>query len=255
MEFQEIYMLLDLLQNAGLFVCIVGELTLNYYKAARIVHVSPSFGQDHYYDSNSNCTAIQDLELCVPEDDLHTATAIFESTGLLEKADEVDHNLYTEYKRGYPRFQICPGAGFYVVLFTDKHCHLDPLQQHIVFQGEIQNAAGYSREIIDSISPDQIASLPFPRLAPFFKGFCSTYIATQEGTAAIAAELLVDGMDVDEEWCHAHLSTLERDELNFALRLVRGKRSRIPDFSSNEVTCFITDYTEAWQLQKVPGFL
>ena len=57
----------------------------------------------------------------------------------------------------------------------------------------------------------------------------------------MAAEALVDGMNLDEEWCRASLPATQSDELNFALRLVRGKGSRIADFSPNEVTCFIAD--------------
>lgn len=199
--------------------------------------------------------ATKDLELCVPASNLATATSIFESKkGLLEKVDEETYNIYTEYKRGFPRFRFYSRIASYVVLFTDKYCHLDSLRKNVVSCDEHRNTIRYSQEILDSLSPDQVAVLPFPRFEPFFKGLCRTYIATLDVTAAIAAEMLVDGMDISEDWCHDHLSPLENDELSFALRLVRGKGSRIADFSSNEVTCFITDRQEAQQAQKIPGF-
>lgn len=43
MEFSVMQLLLELLQRAGISVCIVGELALNYYNAPRIVHVSKPF--------------------------------------------------------------------------------------------------------------------------------------------------------------------------------------------------------------------
>lgn len=57
--------------------------------------------------------------------------------------------------------------------------------------------------------------------------------AAWEVTAAIAAELLVDGMDLSEDWCRLNFHASECDELAFALGLVSGKGSRIDDFSLN----------------------
>lgn len=41
MESPDIRKVLGLLQEAGIPVCIVGELALNYYNAPRVIHVSP----------------------------------------------------------------------------------------------------------------------------------------------------------------------------------------------------------------------
>lgn len=187
--------------------------------------------------------------------DLELAASIFESRkDRLEKANVIDHNIYTEYKRGFPRFRFLSQRLSCVVLFTDRYCQLDPLPTHIISHEEHQTAMGYSKEILDSVSIDQIAALPLPRFAPLFMGFCRTYIETQEITAAIAAELLVDGMNLDGEWCRTHFHASQIDELNFALRLVKSKGSRIADFSPNEVTCSIVDHQEAQRIRKIPGF-
>ena len=186
---------------------------------------------------------------------LGPAKSVFKSQeGLLERANETEYNLYTEYKRGFPRFRFCSKPVFYVTIFTDKHCHLDPLQKCVVYQREHQHKGEYSRELLDSFSPDEIATLPFPRFTPLFKGFCRTYVEAQEATAAMAAECLVDGMNIDEEWCHLHFDAFEHAESSFALKLVKGKRSRIDDFSPNQVTCFIPNLQVAQRLQKIPGF-
>ena len=195
----------------------------------------------------------------MPKKDLKVAAAIFESEKcLLEKAEEKDYNIYTEYKRGFPRFRLCHVSGFHVVLFSDQSCHLDPLSKNLISRQECHESIGYSKEILDSFSAAQIAMLPFPRFTPFLVGCCRTYVETKEPTAAIAAEGLVDGMNIDEEWCKvAHLSVTTHtrdDELKFALGLVQGKSSRIADFQPNEVTCFIVDDEEAQRMKSIPGF-
>ncbi|EEQ85396.1 hypothetical protein, variant 3 [Blastomyces dermatitidis ER-3] len=234
MDFSQIRLLLGLLQEAGIPVCIIGEFALNYNNAPRVVH---------------------DLELCVPADDLGAAKSVFESQeGLLEIEDKTKYNLYTQYKKGFPRFRSYSKPRFYVVIFTDKHYHLDPLQKCVIYQKEHQHTREYSRELLDSFSPDEIATLPFPRFTPLFRGFCRSYIETQEATAAMAAECLVDGMNINEEWCHAHFDPPESAESGFALRLVNSRGSRIDDFSLNQVTCFIPDLQEAQRLQRIPGF-
>ncbi|EEQ29707.1 uncharacterized protein MCYG_02526 [Microsporum canis CBS 113480] len=234
MEFSIVRLLLDLLQKGGIPVCIIGELAPNYYNAPRIVH---------------------DLELCVREDDLAAAASIFTSTKLLNIAEEGDYNIYTEYKRGFPRFRSRSEPTLYIVLFTDQYYGLNPLQKNIISRKEHQEFQGsYSKEILDSMSADQIATLPLPRFAPLFIGLCSTYVKTREVTAAIAAEMFVDGMDIDKDWCHVHFLSSHPDVLSFALNLVRGKASRIADFSMNEVTCFIANKQELQDIRKVPGF-
>lgn len=191
----------------------------------------------------------------MPASDLQRAVSIFNSkTTLLERTQELEFNIYTEFRKGFPRFQFCYEPKFHVILFSDRHCHLDPLQENIIPRVEHLGTTIYSKEILDTFTADQIAYLPFPRFAPFFLGYVRTYTETSEATAAIAAELLVDGMNLDNQWCKAHCPISESDMLNFALRLVRGKSSRIADFSGNEVTCFISNWEEARKMAEISGF-
>ncbi|EEH17347.2 hypothetical protein PABG_07508 [Paracoccidioides brasiliensis Pb03] len=81
-----------------------------------------------------------------------------------------------------------------------------------------------SKEVFNSLSADQVAILPFPPLEPFFTSLCRPYIKKQEVIAAIAAEMLVDGMDMDEMCCRRCFNDPEQAaELNFALKLALGK--------------------------------
>ena len=86
------------------------------------------------------------------------------------------------------------------MLFFDQYCHLDSLHESLVPHQKHHEAIGYSQEILGSFSTDQIAALPLPRFAPFFMGFCRRYIETKDAMAAMRAEALVDGMNLDEEW-------------------------------------------------------
>jgi hypothetical protein len=70
---------------------------------------------------------------------------------------------------------------------------------------------------------------------------------------AIAAEQLVDGMDLDEMWCREHMPGPDSKELAYAVTLVEGKNSRIDDFSPNSVTCFIPNKVEAQRVLLIPG--
>ncbi|OJD20445.1 hypothetical protein ACJ73_08219 [Blastomyces percursus] len=233
MEFPDIYLLLSILKDASIPVCVVREFALNYYNVPRIVH---------------------DLELCVPANDLSRASSILEALkDVVEKVSDNEYNIYTEYKRGFPRFHVLT-TSFCVVLFTDEYCGLNPLQQNLVSKQEHEGAKdNYSKQILDCFSAGQLAILPLPRFAPFFIGFCRSYVKKQEITSAIAAEMLVDGMDLKEEWCWTHFES-ESEELSFALRLIDSKQSRISDFSPNTVTCFIVDDQERQKVKKIPGF-
>jgi hypothetical protein len=118
---------------------------------------------------------------------------------------------------------------------------------------EHQKGAEYSHQITDLVPASSVTSLPMPRLAPLFEGFCRKFCDTRDDLSAIAAEQLVDGMNLDEDWCSNHISPERHKELNFALKLVAGKDSRISNFTTNTVTGFIASKEEAERLHRIPG--
>lgn len=69
----------------------------------------------------------------------------------------------------------------------------------------------------------------------------------------MAAEQLVDGMDLDEGWLEVQSSAMTLEEKNFATRLVQEKLARIDDFSENEITCYIPNKEEALRVLQIPG--
>ena len=172
---------------------------------------------------------------------------------MLAPEKEKTYSLYTIHKQGVPRFHYLPESSSYVVLFPDDRLGLAPLKKNILHLKRHEGGAEYSREISDIIPAGNIAETPIPLLRPFFSGQCARYLETNHPMFAIAAEQLVDGMDLDEEWCKQHMSANTPETLSFALALVAGKASRIAYFSSNTVTCFIPDEQERQRLLRVPG--
>jgi hypothetical protein len=111
----------------------------------------------------------------------------------------------------------------------------------------------YSKEVLDVLSPDAIASIRFPSLGAFLGALCSRYIQSRDTMYAISAEQLVDGMDIDTAWCHLQLTQLSPVEKQFISDLIEGKRGRMDDFSENEITCYVADIQHATSLRQIPG--
>ena len=178
----------------------------------------------------------------------------FESKAdLFKAAPEPEGNLYTDYKMGFPRYQLLGNHDSYVVFFPDSALHLDPLSQSTVPSEWHTCEARYSKEILDSFLAEDLRLLSFPRLVPFFLGHCTRYCNSKAVDSAMAAEQLVDGMNLDEAWLGAQLPAMTSDEISFATKLVREKTSRMDDFSTNQITCYISDKNEAMKVLEIPG--
>jgi hypothetical protein len=184
------------------------------------------------------------------------ASSLLRGTGLFEP-DEIEHfDLYNEYKRGFPRLRpsswITPSCA--LVLFSDRRYGLNPLHQYTVARNNSQSNPAYSTQIVDLIPSAEIYQLPMPRLPSLFSGFCHRFLESHDDVAMMAAEQLVDGMDLDEGWCQRNLRTSSPEVFKLANRLVVEKRSRLDDFSENTVTCFIPNDKEAARVRRIPGY-
>jgi len=107
---------------------------------------------------------------------------------------------------------------------------------------------------MDLIPPTEIHQLPMPRLPVLLVGLCRRFLELHDDVAMIAAEQLVDGMDLEEDWCDRNLSNVSSAVLETASRLVSGKSSRLDDFSKNTVTCFIANKDGAESVRGIPGY-
>jgi len=80
----------------------------------------------------------------------------------------------------------------------------------------------YSQQILDLIPTNEVGLVPLPKLAPLFRGLCWRYCKIKDPAFAMAAEALIDGVDLDEGLCRMHVGALLPKELKFALKLARA---------------------------------
>lgn len=199
----------------------------------------------------------KDIEICVPGLLLNKAALVLCETGLFEPENLTSFDLYNEYKRGCPRLRpsswISPPCT--LVLFSDTRCGLDPLLQNILDCKTVPPEPICSAQIMDFIPAYELWHIPLPRLPPLFGGLCQRFLDTRDDIAMIAAEQLVDGMDLDDGWCERNFGGNSNLEVfHLAIGLVAGKHSRIDDFSENMVTCFIPNDEEARRVRQIPGY-
>ena len=239
----------DLLTVHDIPVCLIGELALNYYNVPRVVHVGGCEPQIKF-DLNVG----QDLEIAVRQVDITRAAGLLKSeTELFEAADEDTFNIYTEFKRGLPRFRCRNSSTAHVVLLPDMSLNSQGVVARVVPQSLHQQDSEYSFELLDLVPKNRIPSLPVPFLGPLLSDYSRKYIASQDAIAAMAVDGLIDGMDLDELWCVRNLTDLEPPGLEYVHSRVRGRLSRIDYFSPNKVTCIILDDEERERLYRVPG--
>jgi hypothetical protein len=68
----------------------------------------------------------------------------------------------------------------------------------------------------------------------------------------IRIEQLVDGMNIDEQWCKENL--FDDSQAQYVLNLVNSNKDRIDEFSGNLVTCYIPDQKMAECVTHIPGY-
>lgn len=76
---------------------------------------------------------------------------------------------------------------------------------------------------------------------------------SQDDPSMIATEQLVDGMDLDEAWCHLHLAGVESGVVDLILERVQTKHQRLDDFSESTVTCYVKNEDEAILVRQICG--
>lgn len=191
----------------------------------------------------------------MPELLVTKAALALSETGLFGYEAINDFDIYNEYKRGFPRLRssawISPSCT--LVLLADSSYGLQPLVKNVIRPHDDPSNLVFSNQIVDLVSANEVHSLPIPRLPPLFAGLCQRFFDSYDDVAMIAAEQLVDGMDLDEDWCERNLRNASPKVRQLASRLVAEKHLRLDDFSENMVTCFVTA-GEAKRLRLIVGY-
>ncbi|RWQ97930.1 hypothetical protein C8Q69DRAFT_457207 [Paecilomyces variotii] len=221
---------LSSLQDGSIPACIIGEIALNYYNVPRVVH---------------------DIEICVPKSLLREATSILCSTGRFRLVKKKEYDIYGEYKRGFPTLMTTDKDPL-VVLFPDTYFFLCPVSHNIVSYEGIPHIV-YSHEILDLVPTDEVQQLPMPYLAPFFVGLCRRFLESRDVMARIAAEQLVDGMRLDEEWAQINLSEASPEVRKLATMLISQRSSRDDEYFGSEELHAAAGFTKVVDLRLIPG--
>ena len=172
----------------------------------------------------------------------------------LERADVKFPDVMTKHKEGFPRFRLIEHDGLFATIFPDTYLHLQPLKSNIVsFQEAPVAPIRYSKEILDVFSAEDIPRFPFPNLPAFFLGACQRYSSTQDPIFAMIAQQLVDGMDLDEQWCSCFVPSSMDKELDFALSLVIKKSEPEVGWKPDTIPRFNAEQAEALDILHIPG--
>lgn len=238
---------LHLLKNSAVATVVVGEVALNYYNVPCVLHVAIL----------PICTAIltesnmlQDIEICVPSSQFNTALSALNSSPLFEKLPPRTPNLYNEYKKDCPRLLDVRQPHTPITLVSDHGIGTEKTE--ILEPATHIRGASYSDQILDYISVEGIKSIPIPTLRSFVQYLCLLFFHGADDMYRIRLEQLVDGMNLDEEWCRKNLA--DERHLQYLLKLVNSKEDRIDDFSGNLVTCYIAEQEAAATVTRIPGY-
>jgi hypothetical protein len=137
-----------------------------------------------------------------------------------------------------------------IVLLSDIGTEIDA--SNALCEAEHGVEAFYSKEILEYLSVTDIKCIPIPSHPSFVQYLCRLHFNLGDEMPRIRLEQLVDGMNIDEEWCRKSLS--QGAHMQYLLDLVNSKRDRIDDFSGNLVTCNIADKKTAESVARIPGY-
>lgn len=136
------------------------------------------------------------------------------------------------------------------MLLSDTGTEID--KSKALREAEHSAEAFYSKEILEYLSVRDMKWIPIPSLASFVQYLCRLHFNLGDEMPRIRLEQLVDGMNINEEWCEKSLS--EKAHVQYLLNLVNSKGDRIDDFSGKLVTCIIADQTTAECVTRIPGY-
>ena len=203
--------------------------------------------------------------MCVPEAKLTDAVTTITSTSVdrehsytLSGWDADDINCYIDYKVPFSRLR-CPAEDendpfVYLSVIPDTFFNQHPILKSTI--RDHHSASHYSAELSDLfLDSAQLASIPLPRLAPFLTSLFSKFIESDYSDYNLAswAQMLIDGVDVDEEWCEKHLSRQKSAVKEYALELVTSKRDRSDYLHPDGPTCHVHSEHEAKLVRLIPG--
>lgn len=149
-----------ILNHRNIAACIVGELAFNYYNVPGVVHVRLKLcGDLSLVEGDQLIHALQDVEICVPDQIVDDASLTLTETGLFENNSYSDIHAHNEYKFRFLRLITTDWLARPVsfVIFPASFCGLQPLDTHAFRPVDYTlSASEFSKEIPDSIHKEDL---------------------------------------------------------------------------------------------------
>jgi hypothetical protein len=212
---QVLSMISRLMEDNGIPWCVVGDLLLAHYRVPKITG---------------------DIEICIPSEDLARAqTAIGTLTDFCSPF-RPPHSYYNRHLTRFPRFKV---NGMNQCFALVPACHF-----------------GMPAKVFDTIMHPPHVGFPLLPLPYYVGGMVSVAVnqGTDDNNFLSQIEFLIDGMDIEEEWCCKYLSGSEQEFVQN--KSTRGaKRLRMgshPKYEGN-LTTYIHDESERAAVLTVIG--
>jgi hypothetical protein len=156
------------------------------------------------------------------------------------------------YKQDSPRFLDLKWRQIPIVLLSNGGTEID--ESKALREAKHSVEVFYSKEILEYLSVRDIKCIPIPSLTSFIQYLCRLHFNLGDEMPRIRLEQLVDGMNIDEEWCQENSFREGTCAIQYLLNLVNSKGDRVDDFSEKLVTCNIADQKAAECVTRIPGY-
>jgi hypothetical protein len=130
---------------------------------------------------------MQDIEICIQTKDFKTIAELFDAAQFCFRFRHIVSKGYSAHLEGFPRFRV-KGMNQCFCIVTEAHYGLSP----IAFS-----------DLLDA----SVCGFPLLPLPLYVQGLSDVVTSQREknATFVVQIEYLIDGMDLDEDWCLKYL--------------------------------------------------
>ena len=221
-----------IMDKTGIRWCLVGDILLIYYKVPKIMAVRTNL---LYPEDYLGIITGQDIEICVPFEDLHKVREIFNTEFNFCSPFRPGRAYYNQRLAQYPRFKV-NGMHQCFFLVPDSHYGANP-------------------QAFNSIMHLPHVDSPLLPHLHYVRGLAKIVVSDSNAhNFRVQLEFLVDGMDIDEEWCDNYLDG-PAQELVKGISTRSAKKLRMgshPKYDGN-LTTYIHNETERKEALSVVG--
>jgi hypothetical protein len=216
--------------------CLVADILLIHYNVPKIMGVRTNL-LSRYPEDHLDIITGQDIEICVPFEDLHKVQDVFNTESDFCSPFRPGRSYYNEHLAQYPRFKV---NGMHQCLFLVPDSHY-----------------GVDSQVFNDIIPVNLPYVEFPLLPlpQYIRGLVKIVVSDSNAhNFRVQIEFLIDGMDIDEEWCDDYLDGPAQEYVKkFSTRSAKKLRmGSHPKYDGN-LTTYIHNETERKEALNVVG--